>query len=243
MKEAQRFNFGDITVPVQTFGEGSRRVLFLPGMGVHPRYYDESLARLSRHVRLITPDLSFRSRGELPQAITEYRSLAAALARMFGPLDATVGHSFGGLVALLCEQHAIALSPTVPIRIGWARSFGRSVLMQLREYTGLEGRRGPRWAFSILCDYAGRAFTRPDLLFPVVGATMRTPMEPFLPSAPKAHVILAERDHLYTRGESERYLEAGGERVVVRTVRRGHGWPVTDPALFEDQVLQALDSA
>ncbi|MEN8143341.1 MAG: alpha/beta hydrolase [Gemmatimonadota bacterium] len=241
MKEPQPFGFGDISVPVQTFGNGSRRVLFLPGMGVHPSYYEESLARLSRHVRLITPDLSFRSRGELPQAITEYRRLAAELARAFGPLDATVGHSFGGLVALLCEQHAIALSPTVPVRIGWIRKFGRSVLMQLREYAGLEGRKGPRWAFGLLRDYAGRVFTRPDLLFPVVGATMGNPAEPFLPSAPRAHVVLAERDHLYTRSESERYLEAGGESMVVRTVQRGHGWPGTDPVLFEQQVLQALD--
>ncbi len=243
MKEAQRFDFGDISVPVQTFGSGSRRVLFLSGLGVHPRYYEESLSRLARHASLITPDLSFRSRGELPRTIAEYLGLAAALARSFGPLDATVGHSFGGLVALLSRQHAIALSPTVPIPIGWARKFGRSVLMQLREYAGLEGRKGPRWAFSIFRDYAGIVCTRPELLVPVVGATMRTPMKPFLPSAPKAHVILAERDHLYTRGEVDRYLEAGGETVVVRTVRRGHGWPITDPALFELQVLQALDSA
>lgn len=241
MNEVQQFDFGDITIPVQIFGAGSRRVLFLPGMGVHPRYYEESLQRLSRHVRLITPDLSFRSRGQLPEAIAEYCGLAAAIARAFGPLDATVGHSFGGLVALLSEQPAIALSPTVPIRIGWIRKFGRSVLMQLREYAGLEGRKGPRWAFRNFRDYAATVFTRPDLLFPVVGATMGDSVEPFLPSAPRANVILAERDHLYTRGESDRYLQARGERVIVRTVQRGHGWPGTDPALFEEQVLQALD--
>ena len=61
------------------------------------------------------------------------------------------------------------------------------------------------------------------------------------PTAPRAHIVLAEFDRLYLPSETEVFL-AGSEKetVVVRRVPRGHGWPVTHPELLETEVLEAV---
>lgn len=239
----EHFRFDGLRVPVEIHGKGEP-FIFLPGLGVHPRYYGEGLARLGRHFTVFVPDLSFRTHSELPAGVDTYREVAEAFAERYAPQAFRAGHSYGGFLALLGSGPAIALSPLIPLTVGWASKVGRAVRLQLREYLGLEGRRGAGWAWSIMRDYAGAALRRPASLFPTVSETLHCLAHSFRPTAPKAHIVLADFDQLYLPGEYERFLaHSGPNELVVRRVPRGHGWPVTHPGLLEDEVLAAVRSA
>ena len=241
MKRSQRFVHDGFTIPVEVWGVGTRPLIFLPGMGVHPRYYAEGLGRLASQFTVFVPDLSFRTHDTLPDRIHRYLDLTEAFAARFAPDAPRAGHSFGGFLALLGTSPAVALSPTVPIRVGWTAKVGRAARLQFREYIGLEGRRGVCWAWNIFRDYLRTATRRPHCLFPAVSETLRSVDDRFSPSAPSAHVVLATYDSLYRRREYEAYLAtASTPGLVVRQVRRGHDWPVTDPTLFEREISRSV---
>jgi hypothetical protein len=243
MVRRDSFRFDGIRVPVEIHGDGAPLV-FLPGLGVHPFYYREGLERLSGHLTVFVPDLSFRTHADLPEQVARYRSLAEDLADRYAPDAFRAGHSFGGFLALLGSVPAIALSPLVPVAIGWRRKVGRAIRLQAREYLGMEGSRGAGWAWSILKDYLRTAVRRPASLFPAVSETLHCIAHTFRPTAPKAHVVLAEYDRLYLRGEYESFLEgSGSEALVVRRVSTGHGWPVTHPDLLEREVVRAVQNS
>ena len=237
----EQFRFDGLHVPVEIHGDGDP-VIFLPGLGVHPGYYHEGMARLGRHFTVFVPDLSFRTHTDLPAGVEHYRELAEAMADRFAPEALRVGHSYGGFLALLGSAPAIALSPLIPLTVGWGTKVRRAVRLQLREYLGLEGHRGAAWAWNIMCDYLGAAVRRPASLFPIVSETLHCLAHSFRPTAPAAHIVLAEFDRLYLPGECESFLAGSKREVVVRRVRRGHGWPVTHPDLLEMEVLEAVRS-
>jgi hypothetical protein len=234
------FKFEGLRVPVEIHGAGEP-VIFFPGLGVHPRYYREGMTRLGRHFTVFVPDLSFRTHSDLPVRIDGYREFAETLAERYAPQAFRAGHSYGGSLALLGSVPAIALSPLIPLTVGWASKVGRAVRLQLREYLGFEGRRGAGWAWNIMRDYVGTAFRRPASLFPTVSETLHCIAHSFRPTAPRAHIVLAEFDRLYLPGECEAFLaRPRRDGVVVRRVPRGHGWPVTHPDLLEAEVLEAV---
>ena len=242
MARYERFHYGDLRVPVEIHGTG-RPLIFLPGLGVHPRYYREGLARLARQFTVFVPDLSFQTHDTLPEHADRYRELLEALADRYAPSACRVGHSYGGLLALLGSAPAVALSPLIPLDVGWTGKFGRAVRLQLREYLGLEGRRGAPWAWSIFRDYLGTAIRRPASLFPAVSETLHCLASAFRPTAPAAHIVVAEFDRLYRPDEYETFLARSlSTGIVVRRVPRGHAWPVTHPDLFEREVLHAVGS-
>jgi len=234
------FKFDGLQVPVEIHGDGEP-VIFLPGLGVHPRYYREGMIRLGQHFTVFVPDLSFRTHADLPARVDGYRELSEALATRYAPQAFRAGHSYGGFLALLGSVPAIALSPLIPLTVGLVRKMGRAVRLQLREYLGFEGRRGAGWAWNILRDYVGTAVRRPASLFPTVSETLHCIAHSFRPTAPTAHIVLADFDQLYLPGEYETFLaESKRGEVVVRRVPRGHGWPVTHPELLEAEVLAAV---
>jgi pimeloyl-ACP methyl ester carboxylesterase len=236
----ESFKFDGLQVPVEIHGDGEP-VIFLPGLGVHPGYYRDGMTRLGRHFTVIVPDLSFRTHADLPAQVDRYREFAEGLAERYAPQAFRAGHSYGGFLALLGSVPAIALSPLIPLRVGLGRKFGRAVRLQLREYMGLEGRRGAGWAWSILRDYVGTAVRSPTSLFPTVSETLHCIAHTFRPTAPSAHIVLAEFDRLYLPVETESFVAGSGkEALVVRRVPRGHGWPVTHPELLEAEVLEAV---
>jgi pimeloyl-ACP methyl ester carboxylesterase len=240
MFRSEACRFDGLSVPVEIWGGDGRPLVFLPGLGAHPAYYHDGLRRLARHFTVFVPDLSFRTHTALPESVAGYQAVAESLADRYAPGAPWAGHSFGGLIALLGSRVAIALSPMVPLTVSWPANVGRAVLLQLFEYLGLEGRRGPGWAWGIMCDYLRTSVRHPRCLFPAVSETLHCFGDLFRPSAPLAHVLLARFDWLYFRREYDAFL-AGipRERIVVRRVRRGHDWPVTDPALLEREVLRA----
>ncbi len=236
------FRFDGMRIPVEIRGQASPLV-FLPGLGVHPAYYSDGLDRLARHFSVFAPDLSFRTHAALPEQVERYRQLAEDLAQRYAPGAARVGHSFGGFLALLGSVPAIALSPLIPLAGGWRQKVGRAVRLQLREYLGLEGHRGARWAWNIFRDYLRAAARSPACLFPTVSETLHCIAHSFRPTAPTAHVIVAEFDRLYLPGATEIFLRGlRRERLVVKRLACGHGWPVTHPALLEREVVVAVRS-
>ena len=236
----ESFRFDGLQVPVEIHGRGEP-VIFLPGLGVHPGYYRDGMTRLGQHFTVLVPDLSFRTHADLPAQVDRYREFAEALAERHAPQAFRAGHSYGGLLALLGSVPAIALSPLIPLRVGLGRKFGRAVRLQLREYLGFEGRRGAGWAWNILRDYLGTADLHPTSLFPTVSETLHCIAHSFRPTAPRAHIILAEYDRLYLPAETETFVARSKKSaVVVRRVPRGHGWPVTHPELLETEVLEAV---
>lgn len=233
------FRFDGLQVPVEIHGDG-RPVIFIPGLGVHPGYYREGMTRLSRHFTVIVPDLSFRTHAALPGQVGRYRELLEALAERHAPHAFRAGHSYGGLLALLGSVPAIALSPLIPLTVGMGTKFGRAVRLQLREYLGFEGRRGAGWAWNILRDYLATAIRHPASLFPTVSETLHGIAHTFRPTAPRAHIVLAEFDRLYLPAEYETFLARSDRPAIVRRVPRGHGWPVTHPELLESEILEAV---
>ncbi|MDT8435510.1 MAG: alpha/beta hydrolase [Gemmatimonadota bacterium] len=228
-------------VPFEVHHGPARPLWFLPGFGVHPSYYAAGLHRLAHHFTVYVPDLSFRSHPSLPQRIVRYRMLLEELADHVAPDAPRAGHSFGGLMAMLGSRPALALSPMVPVPCGWPAKVWRAVRLQVREYAGLEGRLGARWAAAILRDYVGTAIRRPASLFPAIAETLGGVLDSLLPTAPTTLVVLAERDHLYRRREVEAYLSrANRTALTVRQVATGHDWPVTHPELLESEVCRAL---
>jgi pimeloyl-ACP methyl ester carboxylesterase len=236
----ESFRFDGLQVPLEIHGTGEP-VIFLPGLGVHPRYYRDGMTRLGHHFTVFVPDLSFRTHSDLPDRVERYREFTEALAERHAPNAFRAGHSYGGFLALLGSVPAVALSPLIPLTVGWGNKFTRAVRLQLREYLGFEGRRGASWAWNILWDYVGTAVRSPASLFPTISETLHCIAHTFRPTAPRAHIVLAEYDRLYLPKEAEIFLaQSREETVVVRRVPRGHGWPVTHPELLETEVLEAL---
>lgn len=240
MLQTDIFRYAGLHVPVEIWGSGSRTLVFYPGLGVHPSYYRAGLRSLGRHVRLFLPDLSFRTHRTLFEELESYVDFAEAFATHYAPGAPRVGHSFGGLLALLGSAPAIALSPTVPIRAGWLRMVGRAVRLQLQEYAGLEGLPGVRWAWGIMKEYLTTAVRSPRSLFPTISRTISGLSRALLPAARRAHVILARRDSLYRQEEYTDYLGLIPDgALTVRRLDAGHDWPITRPDLFVREVGRA----
>lgn len=241
VQRIDRFTFEELDFDVYRWGNGPPGLLFLPGMGVHPRHYAPGLSRLSRHFAVVAPDLSFRSNPSLPVDWAGYLACVDAIAERFAPQAPRAGHSLGGLLALRGPRPAIALSPLIPVPLGWLRQIWRAVLLQLREYAGMEGPRGVRWALAIAVEYLGMAMTAPEKLFPALRCTHSELTDEFRPCAPTVRLVLGRHDRLYSAAEYGRYVERsglGGDSV--RWLPHGHDWPVTRPSLFESEVLDAL---
>jgi len=228
-------------IPVEIRGTASDPLLFLPGMGVHPRHYRPGLERLARHYTVIAPDLSFGSHPRLPSEYAGYLACVETVAAHFAPTAPRVGHSLGGLLALQGGQPAVALSPLIPLPLGWWRQFWRAVRLQLREYAGTEGLRGVRWALAMLANYAGMVLTAPEKLFPAISATHSSVTPDFHPRAPSVRLVLGRFDELYRHAEYGHFLERTGLAPdSVRWLPHGHDWPVTRPELMEAEVMAAL---
>ena len=230
-----------IVIPVEIFPGPDRPLLFLPGFGVHPLNYRDGVALLSRHFTVFVPDLSFRSHRELPDRVEAYLAIVDRMADRWERDAPRAGHSFGGLLALLGDAPAAALAPMIPLHAGWPAKIRRALLLQLREYAGLEGVRGIRWAFHIAGDYVRTAAFRPHCLFPAVSETLGGIPDHLLPTAPRSVIVLARRDQLYKRSEYDAYFaRVDPARIVVRMVPHGHDWPVTHPDVVERETLAAL---
>ena len=241
MVTVEQLSFDGMQVPVEIYAGPDRPLLFLPGFGVHPLNYREGVERLARHFTVFMPDLSFRTHAELPLQVARYRAFVELLSDRYAPEAPQTGHSFGGLLALLGTRQAVALSPMIPISVGWPTKFRRAILLELREFVGFEGWRGVRWAFHISGEYIRTAALRPHCLFPSVSETLGQIREEFLPTAPHSTLILARRDRLYLQSEYDSYLALSDmARIKTRYVSRGHDWPVTHPELVEREVLEAL---
>ncbi|MCL7956678.1 MAG: alpha/beta hydrolase [marine benthic group bacterium] len=241
MAHFDSFSFDGLRVPVEIHEGPDRPLLYLPGYGVHPRNYRPGMRLLSRHFTVFMPDLSFRTNKDLPVEVAAYRSFVIRFATRYAPEAPRTGHSFGGLLALLGDRPAVALAPMVPINAGWPRKIGRAALLQVREYAGLEGRRGIGWAFHIFGEYVRTAAARPRCLFPAVSETLGGIPDDLLPTAPRSVLVLARRDRLYLQREYDAYLARSGRGdIETRYVSRGHDWPVTHPDLVEREVLAAL---
>ena len=210
-------------------------------MGVHPRHYAPGLSRLSRHFPVVAPDLSFRSNPSLPDDWAGYLACVEAVAERFAPNAPRAGHSLGGLLALRGDRPAVALSPLIPVPLGWLRQTWRAVRLQLREYAGMEGPRGVRWALAMAAEYLEMAVTAPEKLFPALRCTHSELTDDFHPRAPAVRLVLGRHDRLYREAEYGRYVERTGlGHDAVRWLPHGHDWPVTRPSLFESEVLDAL---
>lgn len=241
MPHIEHLRVGDMHVPVEIRGRSSDPLLFLPGMGVHPRHYAPGLDRLARHFTVVTPDLSFGSNRSLPPDYAGYLSCVDAVAYRFARGAPRAGHSLGGLLALQGDTPAVALSPLLPLPLGWLGQVWRAVRLQLREYAGIEGPRGVRWALAMLAEYVCMALTAPQKLFPALSCTHSEFNEGFRPRAPSVRLVLGRYDHLYRRSEYGRFMEeAGLDADAVRWLPHGHAWPVTRPALLEAELLAAL---
>lgn len=228
-------------VPVETWGSAADTLVFLPGLGCHPRYYRPGLERLSDRFRILVPDLSFPTHSRLPAGPAAYLALVEDLARDLAPDAVWSGHSFGALLALLRPGPAIACAPSIPAEIPLWRTVSRAAWLQFREYAGLEGRRGPGYAGRIMLDYVSTAVGRPRSLFPAVRSLKRPPAE--LPiRTGRAVVYLCARDEMYRASEYERYFGIHGrEGVTIEELEDGHDWPILRPARFAERMTYAWE--
>lgn len=243
MLHSETFRHGGLEFPVEIRGRASEAILFLPGMGVHPRHYADGLDRLARHFTVVCPDLSFNSNRLLPQELDGYLHAVEAVADRYAPEALRTGHSLGGLIAMLGNRPAVGLSPMIPLPLSWAGQVWRAVRLQLREYAGIEGRRGVRWALSMMTTYVGMALTAPRKLFPAVSCAHRSFGESFRPRAPRAQMVLGRFDELYRESEYRDFAEASGiPGAAIRWLDRGHDWPATHPQLLESELMQAMSA-
>jgi len=243
MLRSESFRHGRLKFPVHIRGGASDALLFLPGMGVHPRHYADGLDRLARRFTVVCPDLSFGSNRVLPEDLEGYLRCVEGVAHRFAPTAPRAGHSLGGLLAMLGDQHAIGLSPMIPLPLTWFGQIWRAVRLQLREFAGVEGRRGARWALAMFANYVGMAATAPTKLFPAVSCAHRTFDEPFRPRASGVQLILGHFDELYRRSEYRQFAAISGvPEAAIKWLPRGHDWPATHPELLEREILAALES-
>ena len=241
MLHSETFRHDGLEFPVQIRGRASDAILFLPGMGVHPRHYADGLDRLARRFTVVCPDLSFSSNRLLPREIDGYLDCVEAVAARYAPDALRTGHSLGGMLAMLGSRPAIGLSPMIPVPLSWAGQVWRAVRLQLREYAGIEGSRGVRWALAMLANYVGMAVTAPRKLFPAVSCAHRPFGEFFRPRAPEAQMVLGRFDELYREAEYRRFAEESGiPGAAIKWLDRGHDWPATHPALLEKEVLDSV---
>lgn len=243
MLHSETFRHGKLEFQVQIRGRASEALLFLPGMGVHPRHYAEGLDRLARHLTVVAPDLSFGSNRVLPEDIDGYLACIDGVARKFAPDAPRTGHSLGGLLAMLGDRRAIGLSPMIPVPLTWFGQVWRATRLQLREFAGVEGRRGVSWALAMLTNYVSMVFTAPVKLFPTVSCAHQEFDEIFRPRAPGVRLVLGHFDQLYTQSEYRSFAESSGlTEASIKWLPRGHDWPATHPELLEREVLAAMDS-
>jgi len=237
----ERYEARGFEVPVETWGSSKKTLVFVPGLGCHPRYYGRGLERLSRDFRIVVPDLSFATHTRLPAEPSEYLALLGDIADDLAPDAVWCGHSFGALVALLRPGAAIACAPSVPVELPLWRTVARAVWLQAREYLGLEGRIGVTYAGRIMVDYVSTAVTRPGALFPAVRALKRPSGELPLESR-HAVVYLCARDEMYRTAEYDRYFTACGHAgVTIEELPDGHDWPITRPERFAERMRLAWE--
>lgn len=236
----QRYEFQGLKVPVETWGCSSETLVFLPGLGCHPKHYRRGFERLAGRVRIVSPDLSFRTHERLPTGPDEYYELVRALAGELAPGAVWAGHSFGALVALRHYGPAIACAPSVPAEVGLPRMFGRAVRQQVREYLGFEGWHGATYALSVMVDYVGTSLRRPRTIFPSIAA-LNAPASTFEVRSREAVVYLCEKDELYRPREYRAYFGEGSARVRLKMIDDCHDWPITNPRGLEERITAALD--
>ncbi len=243
MLHSETFRHGELEFQVQIRGRASNTLLFLPGMGVHPRHYGDGLDLLARHFTVIAPDLSFGSNRVLPEDLDGYLACIDGIAARFAPDAPRAGHSLGGLLALLGNRRAIGLSPMIPLPLSWFGQVWRATRLQLREFAGTEGRGGAAWALAMLANYVGMVLTAPVKLFPALSCAHREFDERFRPTAPGVQLVLGHFDQLYSQAEYRRFAEVSGlTDDAIKWLPRGHDWPATHPELLEREILAALDS-
>ncbi len=238
---AETYEAEGFEVPVETWGSGEDTLVFLPGLGCAPEEYRRGLTEAARDRRIVVPDLSFRLRGRttLPTSIDEYLRVVDAVCQQIAPRAPRAGHSFGGFLALLHPGPAIACAPSVPARIAFPRTLGRAVMMQLREYVGLEGRVAVPYALRTTRDYLVRAVLGPRALFSITGDLKDNP-ETRPARAESAVVYLCRKDGLYRRHEYDAYFGSPGHAAFeFREVEEGHDWPIT----HADRLAERIDSA
>ena len=242
MLHSETFRHDKLEFQVQIRGRASETLLFLPGMGVHPRHYAEGLDRLARRFTVVSPDLSFGSNRILPEDLDGYLACIDGVAEKFAPHAPCAGHSLGGLLAMLGSRRAIGLSPMIPLPLTWLGQVWRATRLQVREFAGAEGRRGVSWALAMLTNYVSMVFTAPGKLFPAVSCAHREFDEPFRPRAPGVRLVLGHFDELYRQSEYRNYVAASGlPDHSIKWLPRGHDWPATHPKLLEREILAAID--
>lgn len=104
-------------VAVYRWGEGARPVLLLHGWGLRASRFASLVPALTAAgfspVAFDAPGHG-RSPGRSTH-VPEYVGLAGELAQRYGPVEAVVGHSLGGLAALLAAQGPVAAKRLVTI--------------------------------------------------------------------------------------------------------------------------------
>ena len=234
-------------MPVEVWGTSGRSLVFLPGLGVHPKYYRNAFERVSRDLRIVVPDLSFWTHRRLPGDPLAYLAVARGVAEKLAPDAVWAGHSFGGLLALMSDRPAIACAPSVPAPVGFPRMLGRAVRQQLREYVCLEGWSGFTYAPRIMVDYVRAGFLRPRSLYPGV-RSLNAAATSFAIRSPRGVVYLSSPDEMYRAREYEAYLDANADAVRrnpstidVRPVPNCHDWPITEPAVLARRLREDVE--
>lgn len=236
-------------MPVEIWGSSSQTLVFLPGLGAHPRYYRKGLERLALDLRIVVPDLSFRSHRRLPSNPLGYLEIVQEIARDLAPDAVWAGHSFGALLALMSDRPAIACAPSVPAQVSLPRMFSRALRLQLREVLGREGRNGCVYAPRIMLDYVSAALLRPGSLFPPVGSLRAEPAS-FQPRTPRAVVYISTHDELYRGTDYDSYFRPtvgvdvsdprqSDPKLEVITLEDCHDWPSLHPERFATRLLNS----
>ncbi|MFV1986813.1 MAG: alpha/beta fold hydrolase [Gemmatimonadota bacterium] len=239
---AETYEAEGLEVPVETWGSGTDTLVFLPGLGCAPQEYARGLALAARKRRIVVLDLSFRGRADLPTSIEQYLRVVNGVCEQVAPGAPRAGHSFGGLLALLHPGPAIACAPSVPARVALPHTFGRAVVLQLREYVGLEGRAAVPYALRTTRDYIVKAVRSPRALFSITSALNDDPGT--RPARAEAAVVyLCRRDEMYRRREYDGYFGPSSTAAYeFLEVDEGHDWPATHADRFAERIDAALES-
>jgi len=238
--QTQRYDFHGLDVPIQTWGSSSETLVFLTGLGVHPQHYWRGINLLTDRFRVVIPDLSFRSHQKLPRSPGDYLNLVTEVSQRYAPGAVWVGHSFGALLALLHDGPAIACSPTIPAPVALPWMIGRAAHQQLREYFGLEGWYGCRFAAMVLTDYLRAAVTHPSIVFPVL-KSLNQPSSTFQPRSHHAIVFQSIKDELHRPEEYATYFKTNPTGVRIIPVPEHHDWPINCPQHLMERVNFAFD--
>lgn len=123
--------------------ESEKKLLFLPGIMMHPKEYDALTDLLSEKYHVVSPEAYGRSNlKESPKRLDECVELVHEFCENidFRP-DYIAGHSLGGAITFLLEEHMssarrfIGLNALLPVKYGAGSFFLRGAKRQFNNLT------------------------------------------------------------------------------------------------------------